>query len=944
MLHGTLEQQAQTALRSADVEPRPALAAARDVLERALPAGDHTAASTALRAAGLAQLHLHDVDHAVATLRSAVEQGGLSGSRDAEARARMTLAAALSQSGLLEDALREADLAVAGLDGLEQARALAQRGLVQAYLGDLEAALDSFAGAEPVLRKEGDDEHLLSALLNRGGLRLQHAELAGAAQDLQEAVTLAQALGRDLQAGYAHANLGLVGMGRGDVVDALDHLAAAEVAIRRRGGAIGPLLTMRGELLLSVRLLGEARRCAAAALRAAVRSHDLLSAADTRLLLAQIAMADGRPGEAQRLARNASQAFTAHGQQRLAAFSRLQELRAAVARGARRLPPLTEVEELVETVSAAGWAWSRVEARIAAAEVALRARREESPLIAPAALAHLATAARYRKTGPATVRARAWYAEARRRELLGDPRGAQRAAGAGLRVLDEYGQALPATDLRAHAAGHRTELAGVGLRLALAAGEPRSVLLWAERGRASHLQHPRVRPPADPVLSDLLTQLRAAATSVDELDRDGLPSGAAMRRQVALESRIRDHVRLAAARAGAGTAAGAGAGTAARTADRPPARGADALVAGLVDALDGRALVEYVVHEGQVHAVTLVGGRTRLHHLGGLDAVADLLPRIPFAVQRLLRHRPDPRAADAARALLTHTGQRLDQLLLAPLRETGGHDLVVVPTGPLQAVAWSLLPSVGERAVTVAPAASLWLTTMTRRYTCGPVAVVAGPGLPGADDEARAVARLYAVEPLTGERATVAATSQRMSGSALAHLATHGRLSPDNPLFSRLTLADGPLLVHDLERVTTLPHTVVLAACDSGRSAVLAGDELLGLGATFLAGGTAQLVAPVVPVPDHETGTLMQALHREIAGGAVPAAALGTVQRGLAEGSPAAFAAAAGFVCLGAGYLAPPLPPPAQAAPREAAQRGLVTVPPPRDAPDAGQPGPDPQA
>ncbi|HVN12155.1 MAG TPA: CHAT domain-containing protein, partial [Kineosporiaceae bacterium] len=159
---------------------------------------------------------------------------------------------------------------------------------------------------------------------------------------------------------------------------------------------------------------------------------------------------------------------------------------------------------------------------------------------------------------------------------------------------------------------------------------------------------------------------------------------------------------------------------------------------------------------------------------------------------------------------------------------------------------------------------------------------------------------------------------------------------------SRLTLADGPLLVHDLERVTTLPHTVVLAACDSGRSAVLAGDELLGLGAAFLAGGTAQLVAPVVPVPDHETGTLMRALHREIAGGAVPAAALRTVQRGLADGSPAAFAAAVGFVCLGAGYLAPPLPPPtAQAAPQGAAQRGLLTVP-PRHPADAGHPGPDP--
>src|SRR5206468_3039136 len=88
-----------------------------------------------------------------------------------------------------------------------------------------------------------------------------------------------------------------------------------------------------------------------------------------------------------------------------------------------------------------------------------------------------------------------------------------------------------------------------------------------------------------------------------------------------------------------------------------------------------------------------------------------------------------------------------------------------------------------------------------------------------------------------------------------------------------------PLFVHDLERVAPLPHTVVLAACDSGRNAVLAGDELLGLGGTFLAGGTAQLVASVVPVPDHETGTLMAALHREIIAGRVPAAALDGCRR-----------------------------------------------------------------
>jgi tetratricopeptide (TPR) repeat protein len=957
VLQSSLEQQAETALNSADDHPRQALASALTVSARASTAGDHRAASAASRAEGLALLHLHDVDHAVTSLEAAVGEALLAAAADLEGRARMTLAAALCQLGRRAEALHEADLAVRTLKGLDQARAFAQRGFVQLHLDDFDGAIASFANAEPVLRHERDDENLLSALLNRGALRLQHGQLSMAASDLREAVELAEKLGRELRAGYAHANLGLAYMGGGEILEALDHFAAAEVVIRRSGGAVGPLLTMRGELLLSVRLLAEAREVATAALRAASRVHDHVAEADTRVLLSQVAMLEGRPTEAERMARAAERICLQHGHQRLAAFAQLQALRAAIARGARRLPSLTEVEALVQTVDAAGWAWSRVEARIAAAEVALpRAGRRNEPTDGgKSALAYLAAAARFRSTGPATVRGRAWYAEARRRELLGDARGAGRAAAAGLHVLDEYAQALGATDLRAHAAGHRTDLVEIGLRAALGSREPRRVLLWAERGRASHLQRPRVRPPADPVLSELLTQLRAAAAEVDELDRAGQSSRAAVRRQVAIEGRVRDHVRLAAARGRSATPKVAGNGAAAkgtkaastatirlatRMATRTATRSASALVEAVDAVLGDRALVEYVVADGDIQAVTFVDGRARLHRLGGLARVTDLLPRIPFALQRLLRARQDPRSAQAGRALLDDAGRRLDELLLAPLHETEGHDLVVVPTGPLQAVAWSLLPSIGERAVTVVPAAALWVTAMTRTYSAGPVAVVAGPGLPGADEEARTVADVYGVQPLTGAQGTVAATSQLISGAGLAHLATHGRLSADNPLFSSLTLADGPLFVHDLEHLATLPHTVVLAACDSGRNAVLAGDELLGLGGSFLAGGSAQLVASVVPVPDHETGALMAALHREMLTGSVPAQALRCVQRELADQSPAAFAAGAGFVCLGAGYLTPPLAPaPLPASRSPSAREEPLTVPAPRHDADVGSAG-----
>jgi len=60
-----------------------------------------------------------------------------------------------------------------------------------------------------------------------------------------------------------------------------------------------------------------------------------------------------------------------------------------------------------------------------------------------------------------------------------------------------------------------------------------------------------------------------------------------------------------------------------------------------------------------------------------------------------------------------------------------------------------------------------------------------------------------------------------LSTAGVAHLAAHGRLSAENPLFSEIALAAGV-------------HT---------------GDELIGLGATFLARGATHLVASVVPSP-----------------------------------------------------------------------------------------------
>ena len=158
---------------------------------------------------------------------------------------------------------------------------------------------------------------------------------------------------------------------------------------------------------------------------------------------------------------------------------------------------------------------------------------------------------------------------------------------------------------------------------------------------------------------------------------------------------------------------------------------------------------------------------------------------------------------------------------------------------------------------------------------------------------------MYGVTPFLDDAANVDVVTGALKGSRVAHLAAHGLLRTDNPLFCSLRLADGPLMAYDLTRVARLPATMVLAACDTGRPVVLAGDEVMGFAATLLAHGTHRVIAPVVAVHDVDTAPLMIAFHRLTIAGHPPAAALAAAQQQTVHSHHAGIAAVARFVCIG---------------------------------------------
>jgi CHAT domain-containing protein len=171
--------------------------------------------------------------------------------------------------------------------------------------------------------------------------------------------------------------------------------------------------------------------------------------------------------------------------------------------------------------------------------------------------------------------------------------------------------------------------------------------------------------------------------------------------------------------------------------------------------------------------------------------------------------------------------------------------------------------------------------------------LVAGPDLAHSTGEVTEIAKIYpGCRPLIAEEATVSATLRGLDGARMAHLAAHGHHDRENFLFSRLDLADGPLMAYDIQQLAAAPRQVILFACDIGRSVVRPGEELLGFTAALFHVGTTTVISSVARVADDDAVGIMTSYHRGLAAGARPA-------RALAEAVlPEPFSP---FICFGVG-------------------------------------------
>jgi CHAT domain-containing protein/tetratricopeptide (TPR) repeat protein len=245
-------------------------------------------------------------------------------------------------------------------------------------------------------------------------------------------------------------------------------------------------------------------------------------------------------------------------------------------------------------------------------------------------------------------------------------------------------------------------------------------------------------------------------------------------------------------------------------------------------------------------------------------------------------------------------GAEVARALLSPIESwiRDAETLVIVPDAATSAIPFAALPLpdgrfLVERHILVsAPSAALFagLARARNRSGSGGLLMVVNSArdasglepLPGADREARSIARFYREgRVLSGAEAGRAAFLGAVARASVIHFAGHALSSEYRPEDTGILLsgAGGRMSLHDIAKLQLNGDaTVVLAACSTARGRVRRYEGTLSVARAFLAAGAPSVIATLWPIDDEEAAVFFPRLHERLAGGVPAAAALRAAQ------------------------------------------------------------------
>lgn len=754
-----------------------------------------------------------------------------------------------------------------------------QQGLMKLRLGHYAAAVEAYDAGIPLLERSvtdpaGDPELLAKSYLNRGLAHIEQGKPRPAEQDMHRCIALAEGHPLPRLVAKATGNLGEIALLTGDIPGALRYLAAAEREFRRDAPGIAARARIdQARALLAAGAVDEAAWHLDEVLPVLAELRISQDLAEAEIARAAAAVLTGELSLARTLASSAHRRFVKRGSlpwAEVAALTRLQADTVAALDGQPSSASATRAAGLARRLASVGLTDEAAKATLLGVRLALR---RGAVATARSMLDEVPPA---RRIAPIDHKMLLRLCRAELAVAGGDTRRALAEARAAFAELDTVRDRMGGLDLVCGTAVHGQTLGRLAVRLLLdrahTQADARRLLGWQERTRAQLYRYEPLPPIEDPVLSEMVTELRAVLSTVRQNKVDGRRTGDLERRSAELQ---REVARL-------------GWHTSRWGMPRPVCTPTE-----VAAALGERVLVSFAAPGDELAAVVMSGGSTRVVRLAPREDVLEVARQLRADLDALA---PDELIAPLVAAVSASARlriERLEALLMRPLAPLlGDRDVVVVPFAALFQVPWGLLPTLRGRSVAVVPSATAWVRAATAPIdtTAGAV-LVTGPNVPGAVD-------LGSIYPdavaLRGDAATTDAVLSALDGAGLAHVAAHGTHEPGNALFSRLELANGALLAHEVAGLRRAPRHVVLAACELALTNIRSGDEVLGFAGSMLASGSHTVVAAVTRVGDQATAQAMAEYHGRLAAGEVPAAALAATIATDPLHRP--------FICLGTGH------------------------------------------
>ena len=302
-------------------------------------------------------------------------------------------------------------------------------------------------------------------------------------------------------------------------------------------------------------------------------------------------------------------------------------------------------------------------------------------------------------------------------------------------------------------------------------------------------------------------------------------------------------------------------------------------------------------HSGGGDLVAFVHYRnqTRFHrYLDGARIAREFMGRWRFMVERAASLTGGHNTAE-----LRDEQQLLEQIgewLLSPLDISSSHRrLLILPEGdvtnlPWQAIIHRGLPIAGAYELLLSPSLRHYLHARSQQIQSKRIEVFVG-----AKEGLSKVKKEYAFLSRIGNGEVVVHHPcyrndwPNESKARLWHYAGHAHLRNDNPFYSSLSVADGPMFAADFRLKRNKVGLVTLAACRTGQQSFLPGEESTGLVRSLLEMGARSVLASHWAISDHSTSLWMNEFYKRFLSGESVASAVRKTALNIRNKYPSAY-------------------------------------------------------